>query len=262
MTEDSFVGYGDDSLSLNLYTYCYNNPVNLTDPTGFDSYILYDATAKSGDKKHTFKDEADIRAKQLKDTYGTKVWVIAVSNAKEFETKWDSQVGYGAFGNSVTVDEVVIIAHGSAQEKNSAGFGYIYFESDGSRLVSTKDAISNSDTDVLISNLKSKTVGSLYFSSCNSGNPDIQNTATAFKNRMTIKNSITAWDGGTIFNYNTGKLEAGAYGGWFKEKFRQHTYYKFVDKTWYGKPKRKREGQVIITPTIIPEFGGSHFKAF
>ena len=46
MTEDSFVGYGDDSLSLNLYTYCYNNPVNLTDPTGFDSYILYDATAK------------------------------------------------------------------------------------------------------------------------------------------------------------------------------------------------------------------------
>ena len=35
ITEDSFYGYYDDPLSLNLYTYCHNDPVNYYDPSGY-----------------------------------------------------------------------------------------------------------------------------------------------------------------------------------------------------------------------------------
>ncbi len=34
LTEDSYKGSYDDPLSLNLYTYCYNDPIQLYDPTG------------------------------------------------------------------------------------------------------------------------------------------------------------------------------------------------------------------------------------
>lgn len=49
----------------------------------------------------------------------------------------------------------------------------------------------------------------LNFSTCHSGNPDVYNLAYAFNLRMTINQYIIAWDGGTIFNYDTGQLEAG-----------------------------------------------------
>ena len=44
MSEDTFSGYADDPLSLNLYTYCSNNPIIFIDPTGHvqvgdDKYI-------------------------------------------------------------------------------------------------------------------------------------------------------------------------------------------------------------------------------
>lgn len=136
----------------------------------------------------------------------------------------------------------------------------MYFESDKSKVAAAKGAFFDSEKDVLISDLDSKTMNSLYFSSCNSGNPDILNVAYAFNNRMIINNSITAWDGGAIFNYETEKLEAGAYDGWIKEIRRQHTYYKYVNKTWYGKPIRKRQGKVLITPKITPRIPWLYFN--
>jgi len=46
ITEDSYWGKDSDPLSLNLYTYCFNNAVNLTDPLGNDppKHIPKDAT--------------------------------------------------------------------------------------------------------------------------------------------------------------------------------------------------------------------------
>ena len=84
----------------------------------------------------------------------------------------------------------------------------------------------------------------LTFSTCNSGNPDVYNLAYAFKLRMTINQYIVAWDGGTIFDYSTGQLLRGGYnsGNWVKDSLGQYTWYKYVDKTWYGKPKRDRIG--------------------
>ncbi len=69
---------------------------------------------------------------------------------------------------------------------------------------------------MIIGDLDSKRMDSLYFSSCNSGNPDISNTADAFLNIITT-NEVTAWDGGTIYNYEKKVLESGPYSNWINE---------------------------------------------
>lgn len=51
LSEDTFGGYMDDPLSLNLFTYCANNPIMYTDPTGHDYYyfdgVFYDENKPS-----------------------------------------------------------------------------------------------------------------------------------------------------------------------------------------------------------------------
>jgi len=37
LTEDTYAGQGNDPLSLNLYTYCVNNPIKYDDPSGHSS---------------------------------------------------------------------------------------------------------------------------------------------------------------------------------------------------------------------------------
>jgi hypothetical protein len=46
LQEDTYWGETEDPLSLNLYTYCSNNPITYTDPTGHtrqndDQYSTY-----------------------------------------------------------------------------------------------------------------------------------------------------------------------------------------------------------------------------
>lgn len=55
ITEDSYTGNIKDPLSLNLYTYCHNEPVMYDDPTGH-----YDASKESGKKE---------KEKELLDKY-------------------------------------------------------------------------------------------------------------------------------------------------------------------------------------------------
>lgn len=47
ITEDSYEGEDQDSLSLNLYTYCENDPINLIDPSGHEAILLSYITEKN-----------------------------------------------------------------------------------------------------------------------------------------------------------------------------------------------------------------------
>ena len=73
-TEDSYWGEDNNPLSLNLYTYCHNDPIQYVDPTGHMTYkemVLYLGKDNAEKYKHeadpdptpkgiTLKDEADI----------------------------------------------------------------------------------------------------------------------------------------------------------------------------------------------------------
>ena len=220
----------------NWYVYCNGNPVLNIDPTGLDSWILYDVNAVSGDGEHVFEDEARIYEQELSKKYGTPVHLIYLNNAQEFQNAWNLQVGYDENGNSVTIDEVRIILHGSASGEKDDGVGYMMF-SDGSRIAANVKAIENWDTDKAVCSLDYKNIGVLYFSSCNSGNLDIYNTAWAFKNCMTIREYIVAWDGGTIFDYNENRLKAGGIGS------TQAIWEFYVERNIFGWPCRSRMGR-------------------
>lgn len=220
---------------LNWFIYCENNPINRVDPSGLISYIIYEQGAISGDGKHTFDDEAQIRKKQLEQEWKTEVYLLPVSNAKEFEQIWNYRVGYDWDGYDVPIEEVVIIAHGSIEGiKRKSAQSFLYFGNKDSKVY----ALSNFDGDsdnIVVNNLVSKRMKWLTFSTCNSGNPDVYNLAYAFKLQMAVDKFITAWDGGTYYNYQYEVLMPGT--GW------QPTWNKYVDKTWYGVPKRQRLGR-------------------
>ncbi len=59
ISEDSYLGNNEDPLSLNLYTYCYNNPVNLFDPSG---HIV-----TAWDKQHCTPEEIQMLEKATAD---------------------------------------------------------------------------------------------------------------------------------------------------------------------------------------------------
>ena len=49
ISRDSFAGSNNDPLSLNLYTYCHNNPVSGTDSTGHFLDTFFDAASLAFD---------------------------------------------------------------------------------------------------------------------------------------------------------------------------------------------------------------------
>lgn len=51
ISEDSYWGEDDNPLSLNLYTYCLNDPIKYIDPTGHYATVRYDPNHYNGDVK-------------------------------------------------------------------------------------------------------------------------------------------------------------------------------------------------------------------
>lgn len=210
------------------------------DPWGLTSYVFYAKDVMAGDGIHTFEDEAKIWAKDLEEKYKTEVNLISVSSASEFKEKWDEM------GNDKKpIEGVVLIFHGSADDGingngEKGGVGYMYVNNKNDRIVAKADVKKN-DNNVIINDLENKTMKELIFSSCNSGNPDIYNVAYAFMKANTINGNVTAWDGGTIFNYETEILEAGG------PRSNQHTWKKYVKKKWLFWPARERIGKRVLS---------------
>ena len=76
--------------------------------------------------------------------------------------------------------------------------------------------------------------------------------AKGFKEHNKISGSITAWDGGTVFDYSKEDNVRGAgknhfWQTWKSEKQHQSTWWKWVKKDKSGNPVRKRQGKIIIT---------------
>ncbi|WP_443660618.1 peptidoglycan-binding protein, partial [Clostridium algidicarnis] len=216
------------------------------------SYILYDEEAKNSKPGKLFKDTAEVRKKKYCEKYPyTEVELVPVSGAHDFKNKWNN-IGLDSKGNEIKVAVVELQFHGTVGDApDGKGIGHMFnIDNDDNKkdriVVSDKLDEYNRDTDIIISTLKSKKMDLLYFSSCNTGNPDVENVGNAFKKVVTA-NEIIAWDGGTIFNWDTGEDEPGPYRKTIdKIKRDQATWYKYVDKDKDGTPLRDRKGRVWI----------------
>ena len=217
ISRDSFAGRRSDPLSLNLYTYCANNPIVYIDPSGHNfledvldyifnpmtafapspdearSYVIYASYNKSK-KDKSYKEnpkQAEIIKKLYEDKYSVKCTVYSVDSAEEFVNTWNS------LDDSNGINEIQVISHGKVTEN---GNGYLYFK-DGSKLFSSSSSATGlTNGNKSIDNIQSKNVNSIYFSACNTANPDFNsNIADAFFNKNTAAKSVTGWDGGVYF---------------------------------------------------------------
>ncbi len=258
LTRDTYTGEEDEPLSLHLYTYCENDTVNAVDPSGHDSYVLYDKNAVAGDADYMFSDEARIVSKKWKNCS-----MIGVTNAKDFMRKWKKYLGKRIKNGKPTrkkvrIDNVYIISHGSiGGDKGTAvgeAVGYMMFN-DKSKIVSRvsssfrKDVGFNSANDIFASRLARKKIKNLTFSCCNTANPDCYSIADAFIRRMKITNEVIGFDGGAYFDYDDNTLKEG---GGNQETWHKYVEYGYYDKgyifaTRYGmwEPERERMGKRI-----------------
>ncbi|NFI53355.1 hypothetical protein FDA52_10295 [Clostridium botulinum] len=236
-------------------------------------YIFYQPGIESGDRKHSFDEQAEIEKEKYKKKYhGTEVALVPVTNPHDFKEQWHEMDD-----KSKVIDAVQIILHGSIDDDidddDYKGAGFMYFHGDEGqekewcRIGADKTVIheNNKNKDILISDLDKKKINELYFSSCNSANPDAQNTASAFEN-VVDANEITGWDGGTVYGYNDKEREkseevTGGEGSYKDEdKYGvlpenslapayttgQPTWWKYVPRDSEGWPTRKRQGKVTI----------------
>ena len=91
--------------TLNLYQYCYGNPVIWIDPDGTDCYIFY---------LPEWKNEAVNDRRQLAKQYGydeSKVHLVPIKDNDDFTSGWNAMGTEN--GHSVDIDTVLINTHGN-----------------------------------------------------------------------------------------------------------------------------------------------------
>ncbi|WP_411289438.1 RHS repeat-associated core domain-containing protein [Lutispora sp.] len=193
ITEDSYRGDPSSPLSLNLYSYCKNNPITHVDPSGHDSYVFY---GLSHGGEGGFEEQAKSEQKRLKKEYGNNVYLIPVETEKQFVSAW-SKIGINEKCEKIKVEEVSLLFHSNPHNLllDYTKEEYITTYINGKTRGTTDSADATS-----IYSLESKSFDTLNLFTCNSGHIDIaDNLAAKFIETNKIE-SVFAWDGSMAYN--------------------------------------------------------------
>ena len=260
ITRDTYTGESDEPLSLHLYTYCENDGVNMVDPSGHDSYIIFDKNAEAGNPNYSFRDEANIVFHKLsKKKKNTPIHYLEISGAKDFKNKWNNYVGKRIKLNKPTkkkvkIEQIYFIFHGSIGGKCGDATGYmaVNFGKKYETKILAKNCEFRTSNDIVVSELKKKKIKKITFSCCNTANPDCANVADAFIKRMKKIDTVVGFDGGAYFDYDYGehklKKGSGYQATWEKYVPRQNkvrfrlSLFRFP---FYREPIRERMGQRV-----------------
>ncbi len=198
---DSCENVGDDyAFSVNLFAYCLNNPILLSDKKGTDPliyvYVLYDPDDFSRQVTH----EKTYWEKNLRYRVVTKK---AIRNKREFISYWNK---------TIKQDSIVsLIFHGSP-----------------AHIRTTSDNFKSGD----VNKLNNKRVSQLRILACNCGHKDVKNNiAKQIKKRISKTKTIFAMDGSVSY-YPKGHYYEYKY---YKPRLstNQVSYYKYVKAKTY-----------------------------
>ena len=157
--------------TLNLYQYCYNNPVIWVDPEGTDCYIFY----KDESKKH-----AETQRWQLARQYGydiSKVHMIRQSDAESFKESWNAMGVEN--GETVSIDTVIIESHANPN------------------VISDNKNFRMSRAD--IRSLDNKDMDNLILEGCNTGHLDHKNSNVASEFARKVNGAPVLAADGTVY---------------------------------------------------------------
>jgi len=103
ITEDTYRGQINNPLSLNLFTYCHNDPVNFFDPDGHAEYSVGNPTAP-----YQEFDEDFIYDPNAKDTWEDRAswikWGVMLTGAKIFKDMPDATAAYEHYRSGTGTD--------------------------------------------------------------------------------------------------------------------------------------------------------------
>lgn len=169
-------------LSLNLYTYVYNNPLKYTDPSGHDAYFFYGlAHGENGG----FSERAEIDAKRWEEENGTKAHLYAITSEEDFIAFWDS-MGSGG----VDIELVSLYFHSNAQN-------IIIDYTKGEYLTTNASGLTPGGSSATwIGLLLKHDINTLILYACNSAHQNYRssNLAVTFMLYQNV-NEVYGWDG-------------------------------------------------------------------
>ena len=95
LSEDTYTGDPNDPLSLNLYTYCLNNPIMYTDPTGYSATVVKKGATGDGVKaiQELLNEVAGKKTVATDGNFGSKTQTAIIEFQKSVGITADGIVG-------------------------------------------------------------------------------------------------------------------------------------------------------------------------
>ena len=168
------------------------------------NWVLWASYGTSEDAKNL--KQAGIVASQLSSLYAPQTHVVEIKSAADFVDVWNNRIGR----NGEAIGAVHFIGHGHYATVDGMTIGHIFF-SDSVFYAQAHNSMGPNDRS--ISDLRSHSMDSLYFSACNTANLDFNiNIVTAFYDHNPGIAAVTGWDGGVGFTFWSNRMALGGFG--------------------------------------------------